>query len=340
MSLRYRMSILVGLALLPPIGLLTYDTIETRERERRALFDEARNQAVLAAGQFEAIIQGAQRLSWALSHQTRVVTADPRCPELMRALVNEVPLFRAGIVTDRSGKVVCSWPRAEGEVNLSDREYFTRAMAGLDLAVGTLILRGSSALPLARRYSTDSEPEGVIILGLDLDLIARGFRERYDWTNRHLSVLDRENTIILSVPGQDEAVGRRMPDAAATAIAGQTTGAFEGKDTFGRPAIIGFARVEGLLVSVGYDQIGVLPRSRAPPGATHCSWRSCCCWPSSRPGWRASGWCAGWSTGWSTLRAASRRASARCASPSSARRPSSAGSRTRSTAWRRPTRSC
>jgi two-component sensor histidine kinase len=258
------MSILVGLALLPPIGLLTYDAIETRERERRALFDEARNQAVLAAGQLEAIIQGAQRLSWALAHQTRVITADPRCPELLRSLVSEVPLFRAGIVTDRTGKVICSWPRSGGEVSLGDRDYFKRAMAKPVLAVGTLILRGrvtgSSALPLARRYSSDGEPapDGVIILGLDLDLLARSFRERYDWTNRYLSVLDSENTIILRVPGQDEAVGRKVPVAATEGIAHLTSGAFEGRDTFGRPAIIGFARVEGLIVSVGYDHTSVL----------------------------------------------------------------------------------
>ena len=262
MSLRYRLSILVGLALLPPIALLTYDTLETRARERQGLLDEARHQAQLVAGQFEATIQGARRLSWALSHQTRVIRPDGRCPELLKSLVTDVPLYRAGIVTDRTGKVVCAWPNTEGAVNLGDREYFKRAMEQPELVVGTLIRRGrvtgASALPLARRYPNSGEPDGVIVLGLDLDLLARSFQQRYEWTNRYLSVLDSENTIIIRVPGQDEAVGRKVSPEGLVRIGNDSSGSFEWKDTFGRPSIIGFARFEGLLVSVGFDHTGAL----------------------------------------------------------------------------------
>jgi two-component sensor histidine kinase len=262
MSLTNRLSVLVGLALLPPIALLTYDTIETRARERRALLDEARHQASLVAGQLGAIIQGAQRLGWALSHQTRVIRADERCPELMRRFVTDVPLYRAGIVTDRSGKVVCSWPKSPEGASLGDREYFQRAMAHDDMVVGTLILQGrvtgASALPMARRYSIDGGPDGVIVLGLDLDFMARSFQEGYGWTNRYLSVLDRDNTIIIRVPRHEEAVGQKVPTEAFDHVGNEASGAFEGKDISGRPALIGFARAEGLLVTVGYDQVGVL----------------------------------------------------------------------------------
>jgi len=263
MSLRHRLSILVGLALLPPIGLLAYDTVETRARERKALLTEAQHQARLVAGQLEAIIQGAQRLNWALSHQTRIITADPaRCAEQLRTLVSEVPLYRAGIVTDRTGTVVCSWPSSEGPVNLGDREYVQRALAQPEMVVGTLILRGrvtgNSALPLARRYTANGEPDGVIILGIDLDLLARSFQERYGWTNRYLSVLDRENTIIIRVPGHEEAVGRKVSPEGLERIGNESSGSFEWQDTFGRPSIIGFARVEGLLISVGFDHAGAL----------------------------------------------------------------------------------
>jgi two-component sensor histidine kinase len=175
----------------------------------------------------------------------------------MRDIVNDVPLYRAGFVTDRAGNVVCGWPQAEG-VNLGDRDYVNKALNQTDLVVGTMLARGrltgAAALPLARRYmtgETQSEPGGVVVLGLDLDLLARGFQERYNWTNSYLSVLDREGTIIIRVPGS-EAVGRKVSDAArARAVA--DVGTFEGSDTFGRPAIIGYAKTEGLLVSVGYD---------------------------------------------------------------------------------------
>jgi len=258
MSLRSRLSILVGLALVPPIGLLTYDTIETRFRERQQLRDQALYQARLVAGQLEAIIGGASRLSWALTHQTRIIRADlVRCSELMRSIVNDVPLYRAAIVTDRGGKVICSWPEVTG-VNLGDRDYVIRAMEQRDMVVGTMIPRGritgASALPMARRYlAPDSQSElgGVVVLGLDLDLLARGFQERYSWSDRYLSVVDREGTIMIRVPDQD-AVGRKV-SAPALARANADSGTFEGKNIFGRPAIVGYAKTEGLLVSVGYD---------------------------------------------------------------------------------------
>jgi two-component sensor histidine kinase len=268
MSLRNRLSILVGLALIPPIGLLAYDTVETRNRERQQLHDQALYQAQLVAGQLSAIIQGAGRLSWALAQQSRGLGAEPeRCNELMRTIVNDLPLFRAGIVTDRAGAVVCSWPRAAG-ANLGDRDYVRRALEQTELVVGTLVPRGrvtgAAVLPLARRFmASDSKIEvaGVVVLGLDLDLLTRSFEERYSWTNRYLSVLDREGTIIIRVPGRD-AIGRKVsPETLARANA--DSGSFEGSNTFGRTSIIGYARTEGLLVSVGYDSGAVLAQLNA-----------------------------------------------------------------------------
>ncbi len=264
MSLRNRLSILVGLVLVPPIGLLTYDTIETRDRERQALHVQAQNQAQLIAGQLEAIVQGAGRLSWALSQQARILRAEPeRCASLMRAIVNDLPLYRAAFVTDRAGRVTCSWPRAEG-VNLGDRDYVSDALRQSEMVVGKMVARGrvtgASALPMARRYMTpdsELEPAGIVGLGLDLDLLGRSFRDRYDWTNRYLSILDRDGAIIIRVPGT-EAVGRKVPPAALARATG-SAGSFEASDVFGRPAIIGYAKTEaGLLISVGYDSAAAL----------------------------------------------------------------------------------
>jgi two-component sensor histidine kinase len=101
--------------------------------------------------------------------------------------------------------------------------------------------------------ATDSKIEvgGVVVLGLDLDLLTRSFEERYNWTNRYLSVVDREGTIVIRVPGRD-AIGRKLSPA-VLARADGNFGSFEGNDAFGRPAIIGYAKADGLLVSVGYD---------------------------------------------------------------------------------------
>ena len=216
MSLRNRIAMLVGLALLPPVGLLTYDTIDTRRRERADLLHDARQEAMLIAGQMDTIIQGAQRLSWALSHQTQVIRADlARCSELLQSVVSEVPLYRAAIVTDRAGLVVCSWPRVDG-VSLGDRDYIKRALGQPEFVIGPLLLKGrvteATALPLARRYGADNDGDdgGVIVLGIDVDLLAKRFQERYEWKNRYLSILDREGTIILRVPGHAESVGKKV----------------------------------------------------------------------------------------------------------------------------------
>src|SRR5262245_432815 len=102
--------------------------VETRNRERHQLHEPALYQAQLIAGQLEAIINGGSRLSWAIAQQTRVVRTDiERCTMLMRSIVNDVPLYRAGIVTDRTGNVICGWPATDG-VALGDRDYVIRAM--------------------------------------------------------------------------------------------------------------------------------------------------------------------------------------------------------------------
>lgn len=263
MSLRNRLSILVGLALIPPIGMLAYDAAETRGRERQQLHDQALYQAQLVAGQLTVIIQGAGRLSWALAQQTRSLGGEvERCAALMRTIVDDLPLFRSASITDRSGKVVCGWPRAPG-LDLGDREYVARALKHPELVIGTMLPRGritgGPVLPLARRFmDADAQLEvaGVVVLGLDLDLMTRSFEERYNWNNRYLSVVDSDGSIIIRVPGR-EAIGRKVAPGRLTRASG-SEGTFEGTDTFGRPAIIGYARAEGLLVSVGYDAEAVL----------------------------------------------------------------------------------
>lgn len=258
MSLRNRLSILVGLALLPPIALLGYDTIETRVRERTHLLDQARTQARLMAGQVDAVVQGARRLAWAVARQAGSLRDDPaRCADALHAIVSEDPVFRLALVTDREGKVICSWPAAERAVILRDRPYFREALEKDEAVIGALVLReriaATMVLPIARRYRAENEIGGVISLGLDVDQLARHFRDSETWSNHAVSVIDRAGTVVLRVPDEPGTVGRMAPEALLRLTDQASFGSFAFAAKPGETALVGYAKAAGLTVLVSHD---------------------------------------------------------------------------------------
>ncbi|MCW5771435.1 MAG: ATP-binding protein [Rhodospirillaceae bacterium] len=257
MSIRSRIGLVVGLALLPPLALLGYDTVETRSRERQALVEDAQVQARLVAGQIDGILSGARSLSWSLAREAGAVRGDrTRCTAMLRSIIGDGTLYRGAAVTDKTGTVLCSWPAAERTVILSDRDYLRDALAQSDLVVGRLLVRGrisnEALIPLARRYLVESEAAGIVVLGLDLDQLGRELRKREPWSSRFVSVLDRNGTVALRLPDQSGSVGRAAV-AAIKETARADTGGFTPADGPDKGAVIGFAKAQGLTVLVGTD---------------------------------------------------------------------------------------
>lgn len=274
MGLRTRLLVPLALTALPLVALLIYDAVAVRRSERQAVFDRARDEARLAAGQIEAVLEGARRLTWSIArHGGLAQSEQDSCSAQIRALIGDGSFFRSGVIADRSGKVICSWPPFDSSVLEGRNFLFHRAAEDADMIVGTYMRPGPLArhipLPLIRRLSNQSEFTGVIVLGLDVELLSRHLEDRLVGSNRTISILDREGTVIVHAPEHAKAVGIRMPGKGTPPASGASSGSFVGEDMFGQAMLIGFARAGDLVAWVGYgldgveEQINATSRRRA-----------------------------------------------------------------------------
>lgn len=268
MSLRNRISALVVAVLLPPAALMIYSMVETRERERRDIHTEAFHQAQLVADRFETIVQGAGRLSWALSQHPAIRSLDPAgCTALLRQLLAESTFYRNAFVAAPDGTIRCATAEVPPGTSVADRAYFQRAIAEPRLVITEMVDRsrisGLPMLPLARRFSNGDGVAGAIVLVLDLDRLAREFQRPSLRANSYVSVLDAGGKIVVRWPGHQDAIGRKISPAGLQRMSAARSGTFEWRDTFDRPAIIGFVKIEGFTISVGIDPDVVLAQLNA-----------------------------------------------------------------------------
>jgi two-component sensor histidine kinase len=257
-SVRKNLALLLGLALVPATVLLGYNVVESRLRERDRLLADAQHQARYLAARLDATIQGSRSLTWALSDEAPAMNADPeRCTDMLRAVIGSATLYRSASMTDRYGKVMCSWPSPGRAMFLSRDEYVRDALEQPDMVIGTLLIRdrltGNPVLPLARRYSLGPDVRGVIVLGLDLEQLARHFRAQDTRSDRTVSILDRAGTVVLRLPETSGALGEKMSSDLIRLTHRAEAGTLPFRDAAGHRALAGYAKTGDMTVVVGLD---------------------------------------------------------------------------------------
>ncbi|MFL5064712.1 MAG: hypothetical protein ACJ8ED_08660, partial [Xanthobacteraceae bacterium] len=204
MTLRHRLSLLVAIALIPPLLLTLYNVV----RSQIVLDKEARGEALTAArlisAEFAQLIEGSRRLMVAMSRHPAIPDDEAACAAYFRSVIADIPLYREAVIIDTSGASHCATGATPATSDVKDRAYFREPMTSGRLTVGPLTRDGVAQVPslhVSMPYrAVDGAVKGVMVLVLNPERIAQGLAVRPLRPHQRIMVLDRAGSLVLAVP--------------------------------------------------------------------------------------------------------------------------------------------
>ncbi|MCX6022866.1 MAG: cache domain-containing protein, partial [Chloroflexi bacterium] len=252
-SLRARIMLLVVLSTVPVFVLMLFNADELRHESANEASAEALRVSRLAADQQERVIEGTRHLLLALAPSGALRTSNTElCNALTARVLTESPSYaNIGAVNVR-GETFCSALPVTAPANVADRSWFRRALATGGLGVGEYQLE-----PATNRASinvgypfrdADGAVRGVVFAALDLAWLSTA-ADGLDLTaGSVLTVTDRDGTVLMRYPNDDDWLGRRLPagDLPPALFSGSGHGTAIVSPSGGAANLIGFATVNGL----------------------------------------------------------------------------------------------
>lgn len=264
-SIRFRLLLLVFLAIVPALGLALWTGLEHRRMAAAQAQQEALRLARIASSDHERLIEGARQLLIALAQLPPVRTRDtPACSALFATLLKQYRIYANLGAIEPDGDVFCSALPLSGPLNLADRPYFRRAMETGDFAVGDYQIghiTGKATVNFGYPLRDEAgQIQAVVFAALDLSWLNQLAAEAQLPQGSVLVVIDRNGTILARYPEPEKWVGR---SAAGTPmfnlIRTQGEGVAETLNLDGLPQLVAFLPLRGAApAGYVYVHIGIL----------------------------------------------------------------------------------
>lgn len=246
-SLRWRLLLLVGLAIAPMVAMTVAAGIQERANALANARQNLQRLANLAAANEAQSLEGARQILRDLSSVPDVTANAAKCNELMADILAKNSLYVNFGLIEMDGNVSCSAVPLAAPVNLGDRLHFKRAVA-------------------ERRFIASRYVFGRVIqkhtINLTYPVIKRGEVVAVLFAAMDLSALDKfvadvklpPGTLLWTLDGEGTVISRR-PDS-GTWLGKKTSTTLHQIALTGRPPVIvnDFDGVERLYASAGVGQ--------------------------------------------------------------------------------------
>jgi PAS domain S-box-containing protein len=267
-SIRFKLTIVVLLAMLPAFALQVHASLRDHEREI-AFHEETVMQLVgLAKREETRFIDGTHNLLAALASVPEVQSFDAeRCNAFLSGLLEIHDSYANFGVADMDGDVWCSALPFSGPVTAADRSYFQNAIATGNFAIGEYQVGRITGKPGVNfghtiRDSVNGEIIGVVFaaVGLDkLNLIESGVLQDLP-SGSTLMKVDSEGTILVALPDADGWVGQLFPiPSILERIASTDSGAAQATDPDGVSRLYVFSPIDSPVLGAGLHIIVGIP---------------------------------------------------------------------------------
>ncbi len=218
-SLRVRLLLLILLAFVPTQILVFYLASRERNDERRRVEWNASRLAVLASAEEQAVIDETKNLLNVIARDPAVRDRDGTdCVQLLSAMVEAFPQYLNLGIIGPDGRIWCSGLPFPPGLDVTDRDYYQRALTTRALAVGSFQIgriTGRPGINIGLPFFTgDGTLLGVAFAAVDLDALDRFERELADWLppGSVVTKVDERGRILGRNPGGDEWLGRTAPE--------------------------------------------------------------------------------------------------------------------------------
>ncbi len=259
-SLRFRLILLVLLAMLAAIGQTVYTSWERRRDAREDARAHALELARLASANLEGLVEGTRQLLVSLSQLPQVRGGDPQaCEALLQELLPRFSLYAGFGLLDEQGRPTCSAWQLGSPAQLSERTLFQRVRDRRDFAVGGYApgsIPEKVALEFGYPVVDDAgEVRGVVFAAMDLAWLNLLAADAQLPDGSAFSVVHEDGTVLAHYPDPEKWVGRNLasaPSVRAGLSRGEGTAEVSGLD--GQPRLYAFRPLRG---AVGSEDLHV-----------------------------------------------------------------------------------
>lgn len=219
-SLRFRLIIIIFLAIIPMVGLIIYNNWEQRQlatlNSQKELLGVVQN----CISDYTHTIQQTNQLLAALAASPVVIGQEANaCSQLFAKVVKESSLYYNIMATRQDGEIFATAkplpPR--GPHNLADRLYFKRILQTKQFSLGELVIgraTGMATLPCAYPILDPSgEFQGVVAAGLNLSRLTRIFQITDFPGDACFGIIDNRGRIMYQHPEPDKWIGKDLSHA-------------------------------------------------------------------------------------------------------------------------------
>ena len=262
-SLRFRLILLVFLAVLPAVGLIIYNGVEDRQNARKDAQEYALRLTSLVSMETRQTIQMTRQLLSSLTEFPAVKNRDMQeCSFLLESIERIHPSYTALAVVDSDGKLVCSGHKNQGSINLADRDYIRRAIDSREFTISDFLvnrLTGKPSLAFAQPIIDHRHQlQGLVVAAIDLSSLVRIASEVELPAGSAMTIIDSKGRALARWPDPEKWIGHSAAETeiGKMAMAG-TTGVAETVGMDGVPRLYGFRPLLPDEAGTGFVYIGI-----------------------------------------------------------------------------------
>jgi signal transduction histidine kinase len=285
-NLRFRLVMLVLMAVIPALFFTAYSGFEQRRLAREQAVDDAFFAVRLAAAEQDTLVRETSRLLTLMALSPEVRSASDCAAYLQKlqpaALISAQSLDDVRIwylVTDRQGQVICASGDDAPVIDLASRSSFQRALEGQRLVIGRPFYNdepGLTLLPVVLPVADDAGLVGPVVVALlDLTSVMRPVLVAGLPPDSALLLVDERGTVLGRYPGGETWVGESLPDAPiiSTILASRAEGSSEVQ---GVDQVLRLYAFAPLALSDDYQSFlaAGVPSAAAFEGANRLMWQS------------------------------------------------------------------
>jgi len=216
-SIRGRLILLVGLGLLPTLGLLLFISLQARASVDRGVETNARSTRQLVAVGQENLVAGVRLVLSTLAETGRVRAGGAGCHDLLAAVLDLSVSFSDLWVTDAEGQVLCSARETGQPASVAGKPWLALVLSTRDFAVGEYELSPATGEPViffaAPVLDELDELIGVVAGEVPLTRLAEVPAGGNIPPTADIIVFDRRGTVLTRFPVAEGMVGQQLGDS-------------------------------------------------------------------------------------------------------------------------------
>ncbi len=264
-SLRFRLILLVLLAVLPALGLILYTASEQRRLATTQAQEDARRLAWFAAADQDNLVEGARQLLIALARLPEIrLRQSAGCNARLADLLKQYRRYEAFFAIGPDGYSFCSAPSVPSPIYAGDRLYFQRVIQTGHFAVGEYQVSRATGTPnlvLSHPVLDDTgQVQAVVSVSLDLSVFNKLAAEARLPPGSTFTAIDSRGVILARSPNPEQWVGKSGPEASIIqTILTQREGVGEALDVDGVLRLHAFTPLRGTAKAGDiYLSVGIL----------------------------------------------------------------------------------